>query len=498
MYLVLGDSATKLALFVLYALIARVLGTRGFGDYTVAISLSFFVTSAALGIDVIVSREVARDPKNIDGLFWDSIVLKLAAGLPILGLVTGFAAVSNDKPTIVISVALLGLSNLLDVVAQSPHAVLRGVEDMAPTSLALVLEGIVEVGLAVVVLSVFSASLVALGAVAVIASLVAMAYIWVALDRRGFRPHRRGTSRGKNWLLIAAIPTGITSIFGYLLGRLDAVLLSLITHNPHKVGLYGAAYRLFEGTLFLSWAVALAVFPVLSRLPRRSSDLRRAFEVSTMVAAGISIPLGAAMALFGPVLVTDVFGQSYAGAGSTTRLLGVCTGIYGVYVLAAFTLAAQDRQHAFPILAGAALLVNVVLNLTLIPALGLSGAAIAMDVAQGLLTVLMLWLVTGIIGRYSLARILCSSIVGGAAMVIVAQILGSDTVGLVVALVCFYPAFLGTEWTLHRDDLADVVAALRRGPGVADGAVDPVLPRAPAPGSQRRRGAARLARWRRR
>jgi len=465
--LVVGDSATKIALFVLYAVIGRTLGTRGFGDYTLAISLAFFVSASALGIDVILSREIARDVTNQHGMFWESVVLKLSAGLPILALVTLFSVADGDSVTLILSVALIGLSNLIDVVAQSPHAVLRAVEDMGPPTRALLLESLVVVVLGSVALAILGGTLIALSVVYVIASAVGLLYIWVMLGRRGFRPRRHGTTRGIAWLGKAAIPTGITSVFGYALGRIDAVILSVLTNKPRIVGFYGGAYRIFEATLFLSWAMGLAVYPLLSRLPRRSEALERLFEVSCMATAAVTVPLGMLMALFGQTIVETTFGRSFADAGPATRILGIAAALYGVYTIAAMTLAAQDRQQTFPLISAAVLGVNVALNLILIPVLSLRGAAIAMTIAQLILTMLVLRLVFETTVSLSVTRIFGACAAGAAAMTLVALALGTGVLGLLASVLVYAIVFLAIEWRLHRADLLLFARAMRhRGGGI--------------------------------
>ena len=56
--LVAADAATKLGLLVLYGVIGRVLGVDGFGQYTLATSLAFFIRVSALGTDLILSRDL--------------------------------------------------------------------------------------------------------------------------------------------------------------------------------------------------------------------------------------------------------------------------------------------------------------------------------------------------------------------------------------------------------------------------------------------------------
>lgn len=474
--LVAGDAATKLGLFVLYALIARTLGTGGFGDYTVAVSLAFFVRAAGLGIDVILSREIARDSDSVHGLFWDTIVFKLGAGTPVLIAVIAIAFAGGYPDAVVGAVALIGLSNLIDIVAYSPHAVLRGREEMGPGSKALALESLAIISLGAIALVVLDASLVALGVAYVLAALLALVYIWTVMRRRGIRPRLRADTRGLGWLGRAALPTGIASFFAYALGRIDAVILSAITDNSATVGLYGGAYRIFEATLFVSWAFGLAVLPLLSRLERRSPSLNRVFGVSCMAIAAVTVPLGGAMALFGPTIAEAVFGSDFEAAGSATRILGGAAALYGVFTVAALALTGQDRQRSLPWIGGVGLAINLVLNFTLIPPLGLDGAAIAMTGAQVAITAMAMWLAMRETGAVSPVRVFAAVLAGLAAMALVAAVLGSGAVALLVSLLAYAIVFLAVEWLMHRDDLALFVNAVRQR---GDGAV-PALGTVPA------------------
>ncbi len=467
--LVLGDAATKVGLFVLYALIARTLGEDGFGDYTLAISLAFFVRASGLGIDVILSREVARDVESVHGLFWDSLVLKLAIGTPTLIAVTAIAALSDYPEAVVVATALIGLSNLIDVIAFSQHAVLRGVEKMGPGSKALALESFTIVLLGAIALVALDASLVALGVAYLVAALIALAYITRSMRGHGIRPRRRAETRGIGWLGREALPTGVASFFSYAIGRIDAILLSAITGSAATVGLYGAAYRIFEATLFISWAFGLAVLPLLSRLERQTRSLGRVFEISCMAIAAITVPVGAAMGLFGPMIVEAVFGAEFEDGGTATRILGGGAALYGIFTVAALTIAGQNRQSTLPWIGAAGLALNVGLNFALIPPLGLDGAAIAMTATQALITVATMWIAISETGRVSPVRMFGAAIAGAAAMSAVALALGESAASLLASLIVYAIVFLAVEWLLHREDLELFARALRERGGAGGG-----------------------------
>ncbi len=457
-----GDAVTKVGVFALYAVIARSLGESGFGDYTLAVSLAFFIRVSALGTDVILTREVARDPSRMHGLFWNTIVLKLAAGTPVLAGILVFTAASGYPVELVVAVALIGASNLIDVLSFSLHAVLRGREEMGPPAKALALENLALVTAGSIALLALGGGLVALGGAYLIAALVGLVYIRTATRKRGIKPRRRGDTRGLGWLAGAAVPTGIASFFSYALARIDAVILSVMTHDPVVVGRYGAAYRIFDATLFVSWGFGLALFPRLSRLGSESQSLRRLFAVSCMATTAVTAPLGGAMALFGPTIVQAAFGSDFAEAGTATRILGGAAAVYGTFTVAALTIAGQDRQRMLPWISGTALALNVALNLVLIPPLGLNGAAIAMTVTQVLATAFALGLALRQIGGASPIRMFAAPLAGLAAMAGCAVLLGLGAAGLAPSLVAYAFAFFGVEWLLHRDDLALFWRALRR------------------------------------
>lgn len=460
--LMVGDATSKLGLFVLYAVIARELGQGGFGDYTLAISLAFFVRAAALGIDLILSREVSRDLDNVHGLFWETVAFKLGAGVAVVAGVTVFAAFDNDGgPGLALAVLLIGLSNVIDVVALSIHSVLRGRELMKAPAAALALETIIVVIVGSVAL-LLGGGLVLLGVAYLVAAVVAFAFIAEAMHRHGIRPRVRGETRGIGWLAKAALPTGIASFFGVALARLDAVILSIMTGSSVTVGLYGGAYRIYEATLFLNWAFGMAIYPMLSRLQQGTHALRRALEISTKAISAVTMPVTGAMALFGPAILELLLGDDFGGGGTAIRILSGATFLYGVFTVAALAVAGQDRQDLFPWIGGAALLVNVVLNVVLIPPLSLNGSAIAMTAAQGVATGAMGWHAVRLAGGVSVIRMFAGTLAGLGAMALVALVLGTELWVLAVALPAYAAAFLAVERGLYPDDLGVFVRALRR------------------------------------
>ena len=91
----------------------------------------------------------------------------------------------------------------------------------------------------------------------------------------------------------AAAAIGLTSVFAVVLFRVDMTMLAAFEPND-VVGDYGAAYRLLEATLFVSWSVSSAVFPVFSRLSLTSvPSVGYVFERGVKLGVALTLPLAA-------------------------------------------------------------------------------------------------------------------------------------------------------------------------------------------------------------
>ena len=450
--LVGADAVSKITLLVLYAVMARELGKDGFGVFTLAVSASLFVEFAGLGTDLILAREVARDADHLHGLFWNSIAIKLALGIPALAGVMGFAVIAGYTGDALATIALISVAKLLDVIAQTFAATFRGREDMRPPATALTVQRLAIAIVGSVALINLNAGVVTVGVIYVGASIAALFVLWLMLHRRELRPRIQVSRERAWWLAIVALPAGIATFFGAALARVDALILSLLTDHA-TVGLYGAAYRLFDGTLFLTWGFGLAVFPVLSRLSGETTpSLATAFELASKAITAMLLPFGMVMLLFGPLIVKTLYGHDFDGAAAATQLLGGATFLYGPFALAALAAAARDHQKWVLWVTGPGLALNIVLNLALIPQMSLNGAALAMTITQGLMAVAMIALVARLTGALSIARMYAGPAVAALGMCAAALILGTEALGIVVACFVYAPLLLLTERALHPHD----------------------------------------------
>jgi O-antigen/teichoic acid export membrane protein len=457
-----ADGIGKLALLVFYVVLARTVGKSDFGVFTLAISVVVVIEILGSGMDFIVIRGVAQRQEDVHHLFWNSLLVKVAVGLLGAGLGLGLGLIAGFGATTMATIALIAAAKIVDLAAGTIAATLRGIEQMVPVAFSLALQRISAAVLGCVALLVLGVGVVGVGLVYLLASVLALASLLVSIARREIRPRVDASLSAAQRLFIESIPLGISFFFVAILARADTVILSLF-ESTAVVGLYGAAYRLFEGTFFVTAAFGLAIFPVLSRLDRDSTPpLARAYELACKAVVAVLTPVGAAMVLFAPTIVTGVFGDSFGGAATATRFLGVAAAFYGPFAISGGTLAARGRPKPLAWMVGIAMVVNIALNLALIPVWSLDGAAAAMALTQVTLTGGIMALTIKEVGRISLWRVFLGPIAGSAGMCAVAVLLGDGVPALLVSAVAYAVALLAVERTLFRDDVTIAIDAFRR------------------------------------
>jgi O-antigen/teichoic acid export membrane protein len=226
---------------------------------------------------------------------------------------------------------------------------------------------------------------------------------------------------------------------------------------------YGAAYRLLESTLFLSYAFVSALLPTLARLsgPR----LREAYEVGMKLVAAALLPVGTVFVVFAEPIVELLYSDQYAAAIGTMRLLGAAAALYGVAYLSSYVLIAQSRHLAvLPWATGGVLAVNVGLNLILIPRYSYDGAAAVTSISEALLAAVFVFYARRVAGPISVGRVLAGPVTGCAAIAGVAAIAGATVATLLVAAAAYLLVLAAVERRLFPSDVRLLLDLVRRRP----------------------------------
>jgi O-antigen/teichoic acid export membrane protein len=469
----IGEVVAKVASLVFFIATARELGETGFGDFTFAISFTtvLFLVSG-FGTEELLAREVARDRQRVHDYLSNVVALKAALSL-LMALVAVAVMTIADYPTEVRwAVYLVGLGICLENFGRTWGSVFQAYERMEFISVTLILQRFLTAIGGVTALA-LGGGLISVSAVYACCSLIGFVVGAWTLRRYVVAP-RWVVDRSRWWPLVkAGLPIGIVSLMFMTLLKLDQTLLSFLSGGDNRdVGLYGAAFRLIEATLFISWSFSAAILPWLSRQGESSrAKLAGGVELGEKALTAVLLPIALVFVLLARPLIDLVYGAEYGDAVACLQLLGATTVFFGINEFAAMALIARDRPFTFTRLLVVALVVNVAANLILIPPLGATGAALAALASGVLLAVLGLVFLRVELGPIRLLRSFAGPLVAGGAMALAMVATGQHlVVSLVAGAVAYALVLIAFERVVFRDDF-ELFASLARRRGPAAGAL---------------------------
>ncbi len=360
------------------AAVARHLGPAGFGVLSFALSLVLlFGTFWTLGLSGLIVRELVRDPGRQAELIGTITGLRLLGGfVAILAALVLTVVLGTDAQTeLAVAILAIGVLTLyaFDGIDFWLQAQVRSRNAVIARSVALVVASAINIGLIVV-----DAPLMAFVVAAALEYALAGIGLLFVYVRLGGHPRAWTFSTTlTRRLLTVSWPLILSGVANAINLRVDQLMLG--TMKGHEaVGIYAAAARLSEVWYFVPIAIAASVFPAMVRA--HAGD-RRAFDgwmgrlYDLMVALALPIAVGVSV-LSGP-LIFLLYGEGYAESAPILAI-HVWAGPF-VFLGAALSrwLIAEDRLRFSLVRHGSGALVNVGLNLVLIPPLGGVGAAIS-------------------------------------------------------------------------------------------------------------------------
>jgi len=395
------SSVSAALLLLLTAVATRTLTDEAFGQFQWALIFATMgETLMDLGLQQLTTRAIARDRTQAPRLLHNSLALKALTGLGMFVAMSGIAFLLTPDRDVRLACLLLlgsaiGRSYLLTM-----RGVLTGLERFGRESVIVVGDRVL-----VLVLGAYAllqgwgliglcSMFVVARAIAVVGALLltrpVVGGLTLAFDTALWRTLQR-----------EALPMGAFLVVLNFYSYIDTVMLGVLS-TFSDTGAYSAAYRVYEGLSYVPGFLSAALTPRLARLwaTDRSAHVHLARR-GIAAAAGLALAAAIPVWLVARPLLTLVFtGGSpvdYGQAALTLRIL--VAGLPFIFVIwmlqAVATSVFLERLLLKTTAIGAVL--NIVLNLFLIPRYGRDGAALATLVGEAFTMTLLFYGLRGVL-----------------------------------------------------------------------------------------------------
>lgn len=383
-----GDRILRLVLTVIVsAWVARYLGTEVYGQLNIAQAyVVLALPLLKLGMDTLLVREIVHNIDARHTLLGTALAMRLlvslAALLPVALIVR---AAHPESPIIAVITLILMLASLvqsfeiIDFWFQSQVA-------SKNTVIARDLTFLLTSALRVVAI-LMNAPLIVFGVLLALDTVTYMLALMLVYQRSGerLRAWRVDWTLARD-LLKKTSPLLVSGIAIAIYQRIDQLMLAQLlggAAGESAVGVYASAVRIAEAWYFVPMSIIASVFPVVLQSKAQSETLYRArvqrlFNLVVLISYAVAIPV----TLLSGVIIDVLYGADFAAAGPILAVL-VWSGVWGSLGSARTpVLHAENRLRLSMTSTIAGAVVNIALNVLLIPPLQGLGAAIATLAAQ--------------------------------------------------------------------------------------------------------------------
>ncbi len=369
--------------------LTRCLGASGYGQYaSVQAYVFLFAWAASFGLEAILPRELVKRPQ---------LARKLVASAAAIS--AGFSALAMSAA--LIAATRFGYSGLLlpvvlmalDIIGLTPLRLPGFIYQADLRQWRSVTAGMIRQVVWVVLLAaiwIAGAGLLAVILARLIASITEIAVLLLGLQGKLRRVEKSvaepdGLVRG---LLGACLPIALTTLGACVFRRVDQVILHRLV-EAKSVGGYAAAANLVELFNILPTAVMTSLFPLLVKSQNSPEEFNHYIVEATRYLLVAAFGACLVISLFGKQIMTALFGASFSGAGELAAILVWSEIASFVAVVMTNVILAKGLQRFLPVATVVGAVMNLGLNLFLIPRKGAVGAAWATVISYSVVSVVL-------------------------------------------------------------------------------------------------------------
>jgi O-antigen/teichoic acid export membrane protein len=447
------DLLSKATPLVVFPFMVRALGPPAYGKIGFATAVAgFFGLLASPGFSTYTLREAAKDEGRVHFLVRHVLGARVAFAVAsyVLLIVFTLTFAPHDFTTRLL-VVLSGLAFLVNSV--DAQWVFMARSRMWMVTLRGAVGQLIYGGLILALIR-RPADAWIVPAASVISLLAGTLLIWWSARREYRIPWPVISPSAWRGFLPVCLIMGLASTMSMIYDQIDTVMLRYM-RSETEVGLYVASYSMMGIAISFALILGQVFFPLLSEKAGQNQENRQRYLGWLWQASiGLALPIAIGGFILAEPLTRFVLGSQYIGTAMLFRwlMLTIVAGPMASYFGSQLIPIAREKKYLLSVAAGAML--NVVLNLFLIPRYGAIAAAFTTAISQGVVAFLNYYFVRdlprpSLLGALGLS--LTASVVMAAGLMFIRSVFTLHVVVLVVVGALLYAAvYWGGRMLLNR------------------------------------------------
>jgi len=403
--LFIAQIITSILALILSIYVVRKLGDINYGKYSFALAFAtFFSIFLDFGYNTLFIRNVSRDKSLINTYLNNIFFIRALLSIIIFIFLVITINILNYPLETKIIVYIFGIYFAIKTLSDVNKGIFRVFEKMEYEAIVRIIS---EITLLILGMSVLylGYGLIAFVSVYLFTGIQELILGCLISEKKFIKSKTELDLSFFKKTAKIALPLVMLSFFSFVFVKIDTIMLSFMKGDA-VVGWYSAAYALTYSFKPFPQMLITALFPLISYYYIYSKDsLKTTYEKSFKYMLLLGLPIALGITLLSDKIIILFYGEQFINSIIALQILSWDVLLIFLYNPFGAILVSMDRQNVMALIFCFTAVLNIALNLVLIPPFSYVGSAIATIVSEGILLIIYIYLLSKYLGKISFSKI---------------------------------------------------------------------------------------------
>lgn len=379
---ILSNLTLMLLSFIFTVALAKYLGIQKYGIFSSATAyILIFNFFFDLGLNSSIVREVSRNKNKTGFYFWNSLGIEIFLCFISILLIYISLNILNYSKEIKYVIYVMALGASINTIGSLITSIFISYQCREYEAFSNILGKILYITIGVLGIH-FHLSLFHIVILFNIGYFFQTIISYFTMVSKVCKPKLEIHTDSWPKLLKVSLPFALTGLFFDLYFNFDITMLSYMVGNE-AVSIYSASYKFIGSLAIFPSAFITTIWPVFCKLNISSKNvLISSYEKSVKYLLLLAIPISFGTIIISDNLILSTFGKEFSDSIIVLKVLMIGEILFFVTRISGSTLGAIDKQNLSLFSLINCTLINILLNLYLIPKYSYTGAAMATVITE--------------------------------------------------------------------------------------------------------------------
>jgi O-antigen/teichoic acid export membrane protein len=438
--------------YVMYT--GRYLGVEGFGILSFALAFTGILgVFPEFGLSTFTVREVARNNSLARKYIGNIAIIKSILYIVLFGLIALSINIFKYPEQTVKVIYIVALSTAFNSACNIFNSIFQAFEKMEYASVGNIFNSFLI--FAAVLFAIYHKyDVTTFASIYLFASLIVLIYSYFVFSWKFFVPNIELDLDFSKSIMKQSWPFFLSAIVDIIAFKVDIIMISIMKGNI-AVGYYSAAYKLLEALMFIPGIFATSIYPAISKFFISSPEsLKMVYQKGFKYLLIIAFPIAVGTTLLADKIMLLIYKGEFVQSILALQILIWTIPFIFLSSLLGIMLASINRQKLAFKINIICMLLNVVINLILIPKYSFIGSSLATVITSLVSLILCYHFISKFIFKFALSKLITKTLLSNLVMALFIIYLMDINLSLLICIaIVIYFTMLFISGILSKEDL---------------------------------------------